>query len=183
MFTVLIALGGTQISKAQFPKECMNATILQTKKCCPDECGSKEGRGMCGSVDLPKDLQEESSVRNAWPYYFNHVCICNHNFSGYNCGRCKYGHYGESCNNSKIVERRPISDCSPQEWKDYMDILAMTKKHYSDHMVFLEEPQSSNSDPSQLPQSNITLYDLFVWQHHYPAKDSENEGRFYNNAH
>jgi tyrosinase len=178
LFTVLIALSGTQISTAQFPKDCMKPAILQTKRCCPDECGSQEGRGMCGRLSV--DLAEGSSVRDAWPYYFDHICICNDNFAGYNCSRCKYGYYGENCNNSIVVERRPISDYSPQEWEEYVNILNMTKLHPSDYMVFLEEPQlSTNPDLSQLPTSNVLmLYDLFVWQHHYPAKDSENEGSY-----
>ena len=42
-------------------------------------------------------------------------------------------------------------------------------------MVFLTEPQKGT--PSLGDVSDITLYNLFVWQHHYPAKDSDNEGK------
>ena len=174
LFTVLIALVGIQTSTAQFPTKCMDTASLNDKRCCPDECGSEDGRGVCASIDLPASI-DKLSVRDAWPYYFDHICICNNNFAGYNCSRCKYGYYGVNCSRSKVVERRPISDYSSQEWEDYVNILAMTKSYNSDYMVFLEEPQSS-SDRSKLPQASITLYDLFVWQHHYPAKDSENKG-------
>ena len=175
LFTVLIALVGIQISTAQFPTECLKDTAnLQAKRCCPRDCGSEDGRGICGSIDLPADI-DKSSVRDAWPYYFNHVCICNHNFAGYDCGRCKYGHYGVNCNNSIVMERKPISDYNPQEWETYVNILELTKTHDSGYSVFLNESTHS-SDPSQLSKTNITLYNLFVWQHHYPAKDSENEG-------
>ena len=173
--TVLVALVGIQISNAQFPTECLNDTAnIQAKRCCPRDCGSVDGRGICGSINLPADL-DKSSVRDAWPYYFNHVCVCNHNFSGYDCGRCKYGHYGVSCNDSKVVERRPISKYSPQEWKEYLKILELTKTYDSRYSVFLNEP-TPYADPLQLPQTTITLYNLFVWKHHYSAKDSENKG-------
>ena len=153
----------------------MDRSSLTAKKCCPlyngSECGSDDGRGVCGAITLPID---RSSVRDAWPYYFDHVCICAHNFSGYDCSRCKYGHHGENCNQLTVEERRPISNYTHQEWEQYLEILASTKTLPTDYFVFLEEPQSPSSDLSQLKTSNITLYDLFVWQHHYPAKDNEN---------
>ena len=178
LFTLLILQGSIQISNAQFPTVCMDSNSLSNKKCCPlyygSECGSDDGRGRCESITLPNESM--TSVRDAWPYYFDHVCICSHNFSGYNCGRCKYGHYGVSCNESIVVERRPISNYSTQEWEEYLKILELTKTHKSPYSVFLNESTPS-TDPLQLPsQATITLYNLFVWQHHYPAKDSENQG-------
>ena len=178
LFTLLMLQVCIQISTSQFPTVCMDSNSLSNKKCCPpydgSECGSDDGRGSCESITLPVD-KIMTSVRDAWPYYFDRVCICAHNFSGYDCGRCKYGHYGVNCNNSKIIDRRPISDYNPQKWEEYMKILELTKMHDSGYSVFLNEPAPS-SDPSQLPQTNITLYKLFVWQHHYPAKDSEKKG-------
>ena len=176
LFTLLIVQVGIQVSTAQFPTVCMKSNSLSIRECCPDfdesECGSKDGRGRCETITLP---EERSSVRDAWPYYFDRVCTCNKNFAGYDCGRCKYGHYGVSCNISKIVDRRPISGYSQRQWNDYVKILNETKTHESGYSVFLEEP-SATSNPSQLLQTTITLYNLFVWQHHYPAKDSASNG-------
>lgn len=73
------------------------------------------------------------------------------------------------------MDRRSISEYSQQEWKQYLTILASTKTHHSSYSVFLEEPQTPSSDLSQLNTSPITLYELFVWQHHYPAKDNDNQ--------
>ena len=172
---LLIILFSLQISIAQFPTECMETDPLIARECCPlydgSKCGSDDGRGRCENITLPKD---RSSVRDAWPYYFDRLCICAHNFSGYDCGRCKYGHYGVNCNSSKVFDRRPLSKYSPQDWKEYVTILASTKTHHSGYSVFLNEPQSPSSNPSQLPSSPIMLYDLFVWQHHYAAKDNDN---------
>ena len=172
LFTLLILQAGIQISNAQFPTVCMKQGPLTDRECCPlyngSKCGSEDGRGRCESITLP---EERSSVRDAWPYYFDRVCICNHNFSGYDCGRCKYGHYGESCNSSKVVDRKSLSGYKEQEWEKYVKILAWSKTHQSDYSIFLKEPRT---DPSQMQTSPISLYDLFVWQHHYPAKDNDN---------
>ena len=147
---------------------------LRDRECCPiydgSKCGSEDGRGRCESITLPED---KSSVRDAWPYYFDRVCICNHNYSGYDCGRCKYGHYGLTCNSSSVEKRRPLSDYNQQEWQQYLTILASTKIYHTDYLVLLEQPQSPTpfSDPKI---SNITLHKLFAWLHHYSAKDSSN---------
>ena len=174
LITLLIIKISIQISTAQFPTDCMDSVNLKARKCCPEfdgsECGRDDGRGECRSITLP---DRSNGVRDGWPYYFDHVCVCAHNYSGYDCGRCKYGHYGENCNSSKVLNRRSISEYSPQEWEEYVMILNRTKKHQSDYSVFLKEPATPSSDPSQLQTSTITLYNLFVWQHHYPAKDSD----------
>ena len=157
----------------------MKPDNIMRKECCPEfketgTCGIQDGRGECGSITLRSD---KSSVRNGWPYYFNRTCVCNGNYAGYDCGRCKYGYHGENCSEYTIIERRPISEFSPEDWKKYVDILNMSRSHDSDYMVFLTEPQPGQSDDiSQLHPTPINLYDLFVWQHHYTAKDNDNKG-------
>lgn len=173
LFALFIIQAGIQISTAQFPTVCMKPAPLEARECCPlydgSKCGSDDGRGECGSIALPED---KTSVRDAWPYYFDRVCICNYNFSGYDCGRCKYGHYGLTCDNLSVEKRRPISDYTPQEWQQYLTILNSTKKHHIEYLVLLEQPQTPFTG---LKLSDVlTLYELFVWQHHYPAKDSNN---------
>ena len=140
------------------------------RKCCPDYagsvCGKEQGHGDCMTITL----SNKSSVRDSWPHYFNHVCVCTENYAGYDCSRCKYGYYGENCSEFTVIERKPISKLSPDEWKDYLNVLNMTRMHDSGYKVFLKEPDAKTL-PSELQQSSIKLYDLFVWQHHYPAKD------------
>ena len=161
------------ISLAQFPLTCMDPTSLNAKTCCPSyqksECGSAFGRGECRTITLSN---AGSSVRDQWPYYFNRVCVCASNYAGYDCGRCEYGRYGDDCENSTVLARRPISEYSVEEWKDYLEIIADTKQYMSGYKVFLTEPANVRTQQS----TEITLYNLFVWQHHYSAKDSENKG-------
>ena len=49
----MIALVRIHASTAQFPTECMEDTAnLEVKKCCSRDCGSEDGRGTCGSIDI-----------------------------------------------------------------------------------------------------------------------------------
>ena len=45
-----------------------------------------------------------------------------------------------------------------------------------DTFIFLAEPSGLDTDLTSLPTAVVKLYDLFTWQHHYAAKDNENEG-------
>lgn len=164
----LLVLQVIKFSNAQFPSDCINT--LTERKCCPvfqnSECGSAIGRGECSSITLP----EGSSVRDKWPYYFDQVCICTSNYAGYDCSRCKYGYHGENCEHKEILKRRPISELSSEEWKKYVEIIDKSKNYDSGYKVLLSEPTESNP---MADSTNISLYNLFVWQHNYPSKDNE----------
>jgi tyrosinase len=127
---------------------------LIEKECCPNfsdrgKCGEQNGRGECRELST---VDHTTNVRDGWPYYFTRVCMCAGNYSGYDCGRCKYGYYGEDCSycNFNVMERRSISEFSPDDWKKYVDILNKSKMHNSDYMVFLREPEQKPYDIPQL---------------------------------
>lgn len=170
IFTVIIL----QLSNGQFPMECMDAESLQTRECCPNNCGDR--RGTCENfyiVPDPTQLQyDNTTVRDNWPYYFTNLCRCNGNYAGFDCNRCKYGYYGEDCSQKMILPRRQISDLNASEWTEYIRILKSSKTHNSGYFVFLEEPNATNADLTTLKMAtDVKLYDLFIWQHHYAAKD------------
>ena len=74
-----------------------------------------------------------------------------------------------------VLPRRPISDLTTSEWTEYINILIASRTHPSGYFVFLEEP-TAGSDVTMLRKTTmVNLYDLFIWQHHYAAKDSENK--------
>ena len=152
-----------------------------TKECCPNlsgrgKCGVEDGRGECREISS-ESVDNSTSVRDGWPYYFTRVCTCTRNYSGYDCGRCKYGYHGEDCSSFDILERRSISKFSADDWKKYVDILSKSKMHNSGYMVFLKEPEQKTYDIMLLQPTPINLYDLFVWQHHYAAKDNGIKGK------
>ena len=183
MQVMILLLCIFRYSDAQFPTVCMVPKALQqsnvAKKCCPvfenSECGSAVGRGECRSITLP----DGSSVRDRWPYYFDQVCVCRSNYAGYDCSRCKYGYSGENCEHKKVINRKPISEYNTEKWKKYTETIAHSKTYYPGYSVFHTETQSDTS----LPESTeVTLYNLFVWQHHYSAKDADTLGMKINNC-
>ena len=169
-----VALFGilSQVGHAQIPTACTDRQSLENLVCCPDTvdgvCGVSNGRGVCADVNFERYNTTTTDVRVNWPHYYTRVCKCNGNFGGYDCSRCKYGYYGADCGTKAILPRKPVRDFTDEEWNDFISILRMAKTYPSDYQVVLEESQPGTAD---LVMSNVTLYDLMIWLHHYAAKD------------
>lgn len=192
VLTFVLFLSSTLVSftVAQFPVACTDTTSLTNKVCCPDPgngagvCGESNNRGTCTDILGSTSSQNNQShrvVRDRWPYYFRRACKCNGNYAGFDCSRCKYGYYGENCQQKTIKERRDISEFMDADWLSYTNILNMTRNYDSDYFVFTQEPQGddnySSVDLTTLERTgNLKLYNLFVWQHHYVAKDNVIKG-------
>ena len=160
-----------QAARSQIPVVCSDNESLQNMECCPDNCNQDKGHGRCTSIQLQSTYNMTSSrVRDNWPHYYNRVCVCMGNYSGYDCSRCKYGHYGTNCNEKQILPRKSIQEFSYDEWVDYINTLKMTRMHKSGYKIVLSESLSGSAN---IPMSDeVNLYTLFVWQHHYAAKDN-----------
>lgn len=52
----------------------------------------------------------------------------------------------------------------------------MTRSYDSGYVAVLEEREPGNSS---VEMANSTLYEMFIWLHHYAAKNSECEGEHY----
>ena len=155
----------------------MDDESLQTRQCCPNNCG--DHRGTCVNINIPDPMElqyDNTTVRDNWPYYFTNLCRCNGNYAGFDCSRCKYGYYGDDCTQKMILPHRQLSDLNTAEWESYINILRDSRNYDSGYFVFLEEPNATtSSDLTSLNKvGNVKLYDLFIWQHHYAAKDNEN---------
>ena len=164
-----------QSVSSQIPAACTDEASLRNLTCCPNRCGANEGRGECADLDLPPNYSMTSTnVRENWPHYFTRGCKCNGNYGGYDCSACKYGYYGPTCNFTQILQRKSIQQLTEQEWRKYIEILKMARSYLSGYKIVLGEyaPGTTN-----IEMSDITLYNLFVWQHHFAAKDSELDGK------
>ena len=162
-----------QPASSQIPAACSDASSLENSVCCPDTgegvCGQASGRGLCVPLNQPGYSNETTDVRVNWPHYFTQVCQCNGNYGGYDCGRCRFGYYGSDCSQKQILPRRPIHEYTDEELNEFIQIIRMSKTYQSDYVVVLEELRPGTSN---LTISNISLYNMLVWLHHFASKDS-----------
>ena len=177
IYICLLIVSAVSLATCQIPTVCSDTNSLETLTCCPTTpdgvCGADTGRGACGSVSLPGYSTETSDVRENWPHYFSQICFCNGNYGGYDCGRCRLGHHGADCSQKTVVARREVSSFSDAEWQAFNSLLLQTREWDSGYRVVLEESRPGNAT---LATTNTSLYGLYVWVHHYAAKDSQSGG-------
>ena len=169
----LVLLGALyHVGEGQIPSVCADRESLEHMTCCPvtgdGVCGQDAGRGQCVAVNFDRHSNDTTNVRVNWPHYYTRVCKCSGNFGGYDCSRCNYGYYGQDCSSKAIIPRRPLRDFSEEEWEELIAILRLIKTRDSGYKVVLEERVPGTAD---LTMSNISLYDLMIWMHHYASKD------------
>lgn len=169
LYSALLA----QISRALIPTACTDANSLENLICCPTTedgvCGVDANRGSCMSLDIAAYDNETSNVRENWPHYYTQICQCNGNFGGYDCSRCKFGYYGDDCSEFQVLPRPPIRDYSDDDWADFINILRLTRTYESGYSAVLEESVPGNASIVTAP---LTLYEYYVWIHHYVSKDT-----------
>ncbi|XP_069601771.1 tyrosinase-like [Ranitomeya imitator] len=165
----------------QFPRSCTTSVAQSTKTCCPlwkdgSPCGSRSGRGQCINDVAITLLESETRLarqfsddRLDWPrFYFNRTCTCFGNYSGYNCGRCRYGHSGDECDREKTVMRKEIRQLSLLERKRFFSYLALAKTTKSADFVILSTGDRHHRDAYRFVDA--TVYDVFAWIHYYSMK-------------
>ena len=164
---------------AIIPLPCATTESLSSRTCCPTpnitgatQCGANLGRGSCQAVLLARD-GNETDVRKNWPVqYFQRTCVCNERYGGYDCGECSYGYNdGADCTEKAVRKRRSVGNMNDNEWKEYRTALRAVKDSRARYMV----ATARTSDPQEVYNSLVrpNTYDLFVWIHHFVAKDNE----------
>ncbi|XP_077322844.1 tyrosinase-like [Lithobates pipiens] len=173
--------------QAQFPRVCVTEEALKNKSCCPlwtdlSPCGFSSGRGICRDQIVPVlgasgHLPQYNDDRLSWPkYYFNHACECHGNYSGYGCGDCKYGHFGEKCDRKITIVRKEIRELSLLERKRFFSYLALAKITKSPDFVILYTGDRHHKDTYRFVDAAI--YDVFSWIHYYSTKPILKNGTF-----
>ena len=175
--SAVVSLLQLQSTVAQIPRVCADTNSLETLTCCPSTtdgvCGGNSNRGQCIELDLSGYSRTTGDVRENWPHYFTQVCSCNGNYAGYDCSRCKYGYFGSDCSQKQVLPRRDVATFSDDEWDEYNEILNLTRYYDSGYVVVLKESFPGVAD---LQTTNVSIYFLYIWMHHYAAKDSSNRG-------
>lgn len=175
------------LAQAQFPRACTTTDALRNKSCCPlwkdgSPCGSSSGRGECrdGIVfvlfSIGKVRQYDDDRLN-WPkFYYDKTCECFGNYSGHDCGDCKYGYSGDKCDRKKTVVRKEIRELSLLERKRFFSYLALAKTTKSHDFVVLTTGDRHHRDAYRFVDASI--YDMFSWIHYYSIKPILRNGRF-----
>ncbi|MEE6514608.1 hypothetical protein FKM82_022910, partial [Ascaphus truei] len=172
----IFLLVGLSAVHSQFPRVCTTEASFRTKSCCPlwkdrSPCGSRSGRGRCQDLVALRgnSIPQIDDDRLDWPrHYYDNVCECSGNFSGYDCGSCKYGYFGEKCDRKKIVIRREIRELSFLEQKRFFSYLALTKTTKCKDFVILSTGDRHHRDTYRFVDAS--LYDMFAWLHYYSMK-------------
>ena len=187
----------------QFPATCNNPESLQTKTCCPNNCGGPT-RGSCENItaqvaaqweladpvitnilkrapDLPQ--KGTADARYLWPtVVFERICVCTGHFWGGDCTECNFGWTGDDCNTQKTpVVRKSFARITTEEKQVFINAIRDLKKE-TDHwsVVIVEEPKNYSSGIVKL--QNISAYDFLVYVHYYAGRDTASSCVAYNGA-
>ncbi|XP_068110853.1 tyrosinase-like [Hyperolius riggenbachi] len=177
------------VVQGQFPRTCVTEEALEAKTCCPvwkdrSPCGALSGRGRCRPSVPVMTLQhafvqrrQDNDDRLDWPrHYFTSTCECFRNYSGHNCGDCKYGYFGKKCDHKKTVERKEIRQLSYLDRKRFFGYLALAKTTKSQDFVILTT--GNRHDRNTYRFVDASVYDLFTWMHYYSTQSILEDGVF-----
>ena len=174
----------------QFPATCNNPESLQTKTCCPNNCGGPT-RGSCENItaqvaaqweladpvitnilkrapDLPQ--KGTADARYLWPtVVFERICVCKGHFWGSDCTECNFGWTGDDCNTRKTpVVRKSFARITTEEKQVLIKAILDLKKETGYWSVVAEEP--ANYSLGSVVLQNVSTYDCFVYVHRYSAR-------------
>ena len=177
---------------AQFPAVCNTNESINSKICCPNNCGGIT-RGVCtniksiavnmwslsnpdvialmlNSTNIPG--KEKADVRYQWPtIVFENVCKCEGNYYGSDCTECKFGYTGNDCNTKTTIRtRKQFSSLTAEEKAKLIRGFSELKNEYGRYAVTINEPVNYTSGSVTL--QNVTTYDMIVYLHFLVGRDA-----------
>ena len=184
------------IVSSQFPTVRNTQESLQSKTCCPNECGGPT-RGTCRNISSVAATQAQTAdqavinilqaaseepqkgtadSRYLWPtVVFERVCVYNSNYGGYDCNECDFGWTGSDCATKKVpVIRKGFARLSAQEKEIFINATRDLKREMGRWSVIVEEPLNYTTGTVKL--QDVTTYNFFVFLHDFVARDSQAGG-------
>lgn len=80
-----------------------------------------------------------------------------------------------------VLPRPHLATYTDEDWKKFFNILHLLRTTESSYKVILEDTYPGNSS---LVMRNVTIYDFFVWVHHYANENSDpNAGTYVSYVH
>ncbi|XP_008425427.1 tyrosinase-like [Poecilia reticulata] len=169
----------------QFPRLCVTQQALRTKECCPvwegdgSACGARSGRGSCEDVEISEQPDGQQypfsglDDREKWPLvFYNRTCQCAGNFMGFNCGDCKFGYFGDTCNERRESLRRNIFHLTRAERNRLISYLNLAKQTISRDYVVATRTYREMENGSNPMFADVSVYDVFVWMHYYVSRNA-----------
>ena len=105
-----------------------------------------------------------------WPKaFFTNICHCIGNFAGYACQECKFGYYGEDCDERRVQKRKNFLSLSKKEQQKFIGLLLKAKTSLSDYVALKAD---KHDPPENLTFVNVTVYDFFIYIHYYSARST-----------
>ena len=157
LLKILLPLGILSLVYAQFPRKCINRADLLGRVCCPigedgTMCNNGTMKGVCSSftqfhyyIGKPEiQSRVNRDDRGHWPsHFFNHLCTCQGNFGGPDCGRCEPGYEGKNCDvKSPLKIRKNALSLSKEEKKRFVETVAKSKREIDPDYVIMTRHQT-----------------------------------------
>ena len=190
---ILLLLVVLPLACAQFPAACNTPESIDSKRCCPNDCGA---HGTC--VNIVKDVESSWNsadqtvvelvhyvipldIRYQWPArVFEWVCSCEPGYGGYDCSECDFGYIANAAdecvkrNNDQLLMRRNFMDLTEQEKHDYISVLRAAKNEAEEDKVWAVAVEEPDDMSKNFVLQNVSTYDMIVVPHFLAGRDKDN---------
>ncbi|CAN2390352.1 hypothetical protein PRIEUP_LOCUS388, partial [Pristimantis euphronides] len=150
--------------------------------CCPSfngsVCGNAQGRGSCVALAVPRTVPDPDvplDDRYEFPaFYYSHICVCQPNFMGADCGECSFNRGGQNCDRLTPVVRREWRQLTPKEQQTYKAQMHYCKSKLNPDCYLVRTGDRMRR--SSYDFFKASYYDGWCYLHYYATKPFNRNG-------